>query len=67
MLRPVTAANGQSFSFLEYTFRGNGVNKIPQQYMILNSSGYVGNYTRNRRVVLPQITTNTALDFTLLQ
>lgn len=35
--------------------------------MIIDASGRVNGYTRTRRILIPQITTNTALDFAVLQ
>lgn len=70
MLEPITIdVNGkkvENFPLLEYKITWLNV-PIPEQYMTLDASGYVGNYIRKRSVQIPQITTNTALDFAVLQ
>lgn len=52
--------------FLEYRINFNN-KAIPEQFMTLNATGKVANYQRTREVMIPQITTNTALDFAVLQ
>lgn len=66
MIRPFLTAWWQSFSFLEYQI-SFGSTRIPSQYMIIDSSAYVLGYLRSRQVRIPQITTNTATDFAVLQ
>jgi hypothetical protein len=53
--------------FLEYKISFGASADIPNQYMIIDASGRVNGYTRTRRILIPQITTNTALDFAVLQ
>lgn len=66
MLRPVKSRNHGDFPYLEYKLVD--LNKeIPLQFMTLDATGYVGDYTRKRSVQIPQITTNAALDFAVLQ
>jgi hypothetical protein len=65
MIRPFITAGWQSFPFLEYQIIFNTT--IPAQYMILDSSAFVRGYLRSRQVRIPQITTNTATDFAVLQ
>ncbi len=65
MLRPVETVNNGPFPFLEYKINLRQI--IPNQYMVIDSTGYVGDYQRSRRIFIPQITTNTALDFAVLQ
>lgn len=72
MLKPIAGIiNTKTISnlpFLEYRIRLQNTNpSIPTQFMTLNAEGYVGNYIRKREVQIPQITTNTALDFAVLQ
>ncbi|MBX9809749.1 hypothetical protein K2X92_05155 [Candidatus Gracilibacteria bacterium] len=65
MIRPFISSIGRSYSFLEYqiTFPM----RIPSQYMVIDSSAYINGYLRSRQVRIPQITTNTATDFAILQ
>lgn len=64
---PVTInSNKVNLPFLEYKISGL-TTAIPSQFMTLNAEGKVGEYKRFRRVYIPQITTNTALDFAVLQ
>lgn len=66
MLRPVKSIHHGDFPYLEYKLVD--LNKeIPLQFMTLDATGYVGDYTRKRSVQIPQITTNAALDFAVLQ
>lgn len=64
MLRPVETEIWE-IPFLEYkiTFNRN----IPHQYATIGAIGSVGDYSRTRTIQIPQITTNTALDFAVLQ
>lgn len=56
-----------NFPYLEYKIEFPDSTTIPEQFMTLNSVGYVDKYSRERIVRIPQITTNTALDFVVLQ
>ncbi len=74
MIRPVRTswayprwlADWRSLPFLEYKINFNGVN-VPSQFMTLDASAYAYGFQRTRRIRIPQITTNTALDFAVLQ
>jgi hypothetical protein len=66
MIRPFVTLGWQSFSFLEYQI-DFGSTRIPSQYMIIDSSAYILGYLRSRQVRIPQITSNTATDFAVLQ
>jgi hypothetical protein len=66
MIRPFVTAGWQSFPFLEYKIDFISTS-VPAQYMILDSSAFVRGYLRSRQVRIPQITTNTATDFAVLQ
>lgn len=66
LLRSIPVDGWRELPFLEYKIDFSSTN-IPNQYMILDSKGYAGGYLRTRHVVIPQITTNTALDFAVLQ
>lgn len=61
-----TTDTGRSVSFLEYKIDFNGV-QIPSQYMNLSAEWYAYGFLRRRDFQFPQITTNTALDFAVLQ
>ena len=71
LLREIPLENNRTLPFLEYkidfSLNGGGNPSIPNQYMVLDAKGYVWGYLRTRRVAIPQITTNTALDFAVLQ
>ena len=71
LLREIPLADWRTLPFLEYkidfSLNGGGNPSIPNQYMVLDAKGYVWGYLRTRRVAIPQITTNTALDFAVLQ
>lgn len=68
MLRPFLTQWWQSFSFLEYKIEFAWWNPpIPSQYMVIDSSAYILGYLRSRQIRIPQITTNTATDFAILQ
>jgi hypothetical protein len=70
MIRPFVTTWGKSYPFLEYKIDFSNVSpviRIPSQYMILDSSAFVRGYLRSRQVRIPQITTNTATDFAVLQ
>lgn len=65
LLKPVISASGKNIPFLEYKITFNKT--IPNQYIVADATGYVGNYARVRRVFIPQFFTDTALDFAVLQ
>lgn len=65
MINPVKINNWNIIPFLEYKIEG--INNIPLQFMELDSRGFAGKLIRQRKVDIPQITTNTALDFAVLQ
>ncbi len=67
MLRPFISTSGKSYSFLEYKIEFPWGTTLPSQYMIIDSSAYVYGFLRSRQVHIPQITTNTANDFAVLQ
>jgi hypothetical protein len=70
MIRPFVTTWGKSYPFLEYKIDFSNVSpaiRIPSQYMILDSSAFIRGYLRSRQVRIPQITTNTATDFAVLQ
>lgn len=67
MLHSVRWNNWQDYPFLEYKIDFGYSVELPSQYMVLDSKGKVGNYIRTRKIFIPQITTNTALDFAVLQ
>jgi hypothetical protein len=66
MIRPFVTNLGKSYPFLEYKIDFSTIS-VPSQYMILDSSAFVRGYLRSRQVRIPQITTNTATDFAVLQ
>lgn len=57
---------GKPVSFIEYKITGFN-NSIPQEYMKIQANGYANGFLRTRILELPQITTNNALDFAVLQ
>lgn len=66
LIRPVPLDGGRTINFLEY--RISGLTKpIPSQYMTIHSEWYAYGFLRSRDIQFPQITTNTALDFAVLQ
>lgn len=65
LINAVPLRDGKTAPILEYKVTFN--KPIPHQYMVLDARGYIGNYIRDRRVLIPQITTHTALDFAVLQ
>ncbi len=67
MIRPFIALiSSRSYSFLEYKI--DFVDKtVPSQYMVIDASAYMYGYLRSRQIRIPQITTSTATDFTVLQ
>lgn len=66
MIRPVLTSDGRSLPFLEYRVNFGWV-PVPSQFMTLNATAYAYGFQRNYTVRIPQITTNTALDFAVLQ
>ena len=67
MLRPFLTTGGQLFSFLEYQIEFPTGTRVPSQYMIIDSNASIYGYIRSRQVRIPQITSNTATDFAVLQ
>ena len=65
MLRPFVTDLWKSYSFLEYKIEFPI--PVPSQYMVIDSSAYILGYLRSRQIRIPQITTNTAADFAILQ
>ena len=65
MIRPFVTLGWQSYPFLEYQIDFS--TRIPSQYMIIDSSSSIYGYIRSRQVRIPQITSNTATDFAVLQ
>lgn len=73
MIRPLSTSashlwspDGRSLPFLEYRINFWWV-PVPSQFMTLDASAYAYGFQRTYRVRIPQITTNTALDFAVLQ
>ncbi len=66
LIRPIPLTDGRMMNFLEYKISGF-TTAIPSQYITLHSEGYAYGFLRSRDVLFPQITTNTALDFAVLQ
>lgn len=68
LLRPIpTTDSNRTIDFLEYKITFPGTAMIPSQYMNLRAEGYSYGFLRQRSFQFPQITTNTALDFAVLQ
>lgn len=72
LLRPIPLnplSDGRMIPFLEYQidFQGSGIGGVPDQFMHFTSQGWSNGFARWRSVEIPQITTSTALDFTVLQ
>jgi len=67
LIRPIPLTDGRSIPFLEYKIDFQAGNTVPSQYMILEADSYAYGFFRSRTVRIPQITTNTALDFAILQ
>ena len=65
MIRPILTADGVSLPFLEYKITFN--RPVPAQFMVLDATAYSYGFQRTKTVRIPQITTNTALDFAVLQ
>lgn len=66
LIRPIPLTSGRTISFLEYRISGFP-SAIPSQYMTLHAEGYANGFLRTKEIQFPQITTNTALDFAVLQ
>lgn len=67
LIRTVPLDDGRVIPFLEYKISFPAWITVPSQYMTLESSAYAYGFFRSRTVRIPQITTNTALDFAILQ
>ncbi len=68
LLRPVPTTNSnRTMNFLEYKITFPATAQIPSQYMNLRAEWYTYGFLRQRTFQFPQITTNTALDFAVLQ
>jgi hypothetical protein len=66
LLRPIpTTDTNRTVNFLEYKITFG--TQIPSQYMNLRAEGFANGFLRQRSFQFPQITTNTALDFAVLQ
>jgi hypothetical protein len=61
LIRPVPLSDGRVIPFLEYRINFGTGN------MIIDSEAYSYGFFRSKTVKIPQITTNTALDFAILQ
>ncbi len=66
MIRRIPLDLQKTLPFLEYKIEF-APTTIPNRYMKIDSNAYVRGYLRSRHVEIPQITTNTALDFAVLQ
>ncbi len=67
LIRNVPTTDGRNMSFLEYQINSFGPIPIPYQYTDIHAEGYAYWFLRTRDIQFPQITTNTALDFAVLQ
>lgn len=67
LIRPVPLDDGRLLPFLEYKITFPWGTSIPNQRMTIQSRSYVNGFVRETTTYLPQITTNTALDFAVLQ
>lgn len=65
MIQPVITADWRSLPFIEYKITFNKT--VPSQFMSLDATAYSYGFQRKRVIRIPQITTNTALDFAVLQ
>jgi hypothetical protein len=65
MIRPILTTDNVSLPFLEY--RINFWVPVPSQFMTLDATAYAYGFQRTRTIRIPQVTTNTALDFAVLQ
>ncbi len=67
LLRPIEINTPKrTINFLEYQITGFG-QSVPSQFMTIRAEGYQHGFLRSREIQIPQITTNTALDFAILQ
>lgn len=66
IIRPVLTDDNISLPFLEYRIDFGSV-PVPSQFMILEATAYAYGFQRTRTIRIPQVTTNTALDFAVLQ
>jgi hypothetical protein len=70
MIRDALTSDGSSgkpVSFIEYQIVFGTNPDIPQEFMKIQATGYANGFLRTRTLELPQITTNNALDFAVLQ
>ena len=67
IIRPLVLVNDKQLPYIEYKVNFPTGLQIPLQFMTLQSYGFSRGYVRTRRIFVPQITTNTALDFTVFQ
>jgi hypothetical protein len=68
LIRPVPLDdNERILPFLEYKITFPWWITVPSQYMTLKADAYAYGFFRSRTIRVPQITTNTALDFAILQ
>lgn len=67
LIRPVPLNDNRTMTFLEYKIYGPGLPVIPSQYMDIHAEWYAYGFLRTKDMKFPQITTNTALDFAVLQ
>ncbi len=65
MIRPVLTTDSISLPFLEYRIVFDV--PVPSQFMTLEATAYAYGFQRTRTIRIPQVTTNTALDFAVLQ
>lgn len=66
LIRTIPTTDGRMLPFLEYKIDFD-TTTLPSQYMTLQTDGYAHGFLRSRTVKVQQITTNTALDFAVLQ
>jgi len=69
MIQPIKLINGSSLPFIEYKIHFNWAlaPMIPQKFMKIHAEWYAYGFMRSKTLELPQITTNNALDFAVLQ
>jgi hypothetical protein len=65
MIRPIVTTDWRILPFLEYRIVFNKA--IPSQFMTIDATAYSYGFQRTRTIRIPQVTTNTALDFAVLQ
>lgn len=66
MINSILTADNVTLPFLEYRINFWSV-VVPSQYTILDATAYSYGFQRSRVIRIPQVTTNTALDFAVLQ